>query len=167
MGPGLMQFLYTPLLPISIPGTEGLFHTEAFVQSKKNFLIFFYVLFGQNWRHSGKWDTFKEQNIISVRKAREYKEKISETGSLDVTSTQLPQRMSWLCRWRGQWQGLASSLRMWKPNESFEAFFISCRRGNTGITPWRACQTKLNHCHIVMDILAQNGVPNCRYKGFI
>lgn len=63
--------LHTSSACFLVPITDQPFHTEAFIQSKKKV-------------------SFKDKKkIISVRKARENKEIITETGNVDVTSAQI------------------------------------------------------------------------------
>lgn len=170
--------LHTSSACFLVPITDQPFHTEAFVQSKKKKKSLDFLCAAWPGLETQWWVRLLQgaKKIISVRKARENKEIITETGSLDVTSAQAAWGLPG-CAWEEDSGEVASSLRMRRHSEAFTAFLISCThelvppehgRDNTGIPafkpPQRARQTKLN---IMKDILAQNGVPNYRYKVFI
>ena len=108
------------------------------------------MLFGQDWRHTVVSETpSRNKNIISVRKAREGEEEMTETGKrgCDWRPGCLRGRPGCAC---GEERGrVASSRRVRRHSEPFEAFLISCTHELTGPScdqegPTRAYQL-LNH----------------------
>lgn len=96
--------LHTSSARFLVPITDQPFHTEAFVQSKKKVLIF-YVLLGQDWRHSGEWDSFKEQKNHFSKESK--REQGNNYRNRKLGCDQCPGclRTSWLCMRKGHWQG--------------------------------------------------------------